>query len=397
MKILHLVDSGGLYGAESVILTLSREMIRNGTFKPVIGCIVSRSNEQSDLFDRAREFGIPTVRVVIRNTRLPIDLTKFLFQCRKLGISLIHSHGYKPSVFAFIIRLISGIQVTATCHLWFMGDKRPLKQRVMTRMELFCYRFYPFITAVSQPIKSFLLKKGVQQQRVAVIKNGIFMEDYPRKRTFSHPQRETLNGNASNESLVSWMLPETKKDIILNVGRLSPQKNQKSILHAAKQLKEEGHALLYFIVGEGEQRPLLEQQIIAQGLKKDVFMPGFCNDVNQLLKRASIFVLPSLDEGMPISLLEAVAVGIPVIVSPVGDIPELIVHGKTGLVVAPEDVNALSHGIDFILTHPEKASEMARRARLLLKKQFSSQAMYQYYTQVYEKYRKINNKKGNNP
>ncbi len=395
-KILHLVDSGGLYGAESVILTLSREMIRNCTFEPVIGCIVSHAGEQSDLFDRALEFDIPAVKVVIRNALLPVDLLKFLWQCRKLGVSLIHSHGYKPSVFAFLIHLISRIQVTATCHLWFLGGKRPLKQRVMTWMELFCYRFYPFVTAVSQPIKLFLLKKGVPQQRVGIIKNGIYMEDYPPKRTLAHTREEISCNGTSRDGLLPSRLSGVHKGIVLNVGRLTSQKNQKHIVLAAKLLKKRGHTPAYLIVGEGEERLSLERQIMDLGLENDVFLPGFCNDVNMLLARASVLVLPSLDEGMPISLLEAVAVGVPVIVSPVGDIPELIFHGRTGLVVAPEDADALAHGIDFILTHPEKGSEMARCARRLLKRQFSSRAMYQAYARVYEKYRKRKPNKGNN-
>ena len=141
-KILHFIDSGGLYGAESVILNLSMEMLVSKDYTPVIGCIVQHQNEKDDLFDKAITLGIAAVKIVINSKRFFIDIPRSAFLIQAIGIDCIHSHGYKASVVGFVIRLFTGIPITATCHLWYMGGKRPLKQRIMTRLELFFYRYY---------------------------------------------------------------------------------------------------------------------------------------------------------------------------------------------------------------------------------------------------------------
>lgn len=145
MNILHFIESGGLYGAESVILNLSREMQSEGGYVPVVGCIVSSLEEQSDLYDKAIEYGLAAEKVVIRNSYLPVDIPRAAKQFKRNGFALIHSHGYKPSVFGFLIRLLTGIPVMATCHLWFLHGNAPLKMRVMVKAELFFLQFTVYV------------------------------------------------------------------------------------------------------------------------------------------------------------------------------------------------------------------------------------------------------------
>ncbi len=374
MKILHLIESSGLYGAESVILNLSREMKTVGMYEPVIGCIVSSPDEKNDLYDKALSYNIESLKIVIRNSCLFVDLPAFVLRCREMDIHIIHSHGYKPSVYGFFVKLFTGIHVTSTCHLWFMGANRPLKQRIMTALELFCYRFFPVVIGVSEPIRKILIDHKVSGDKIVVIKNGIFLGDYNGIKSDKHNCLRT-------EFDIKEGLP-----IVLNVARLNEQKDQSSIISAAKQLIDKGFHYKFFIVGEGHLRHSLELEISEKGLQKDVFLLGYRDDIPMLLRNSDVFILPSIDEGMPMALLEAIASKIPVVATQVGDIPKLIAHEKTGFIVNIKDVNSLSEGISCVLEHPEQSSEMAENAYEELQEKYSSSSMYRQYDVVYNKY-----------
>ena len=169
-KVLHFIESAGVYGAERVILNLSAQMQNTGNYIPVVGCIVDSVNTESALYNAAVELGIAAIKIPIANTGLLRDLPKAAAQLKQARIDLIHSHGYKPSVFGFIIRLLKNIPVIATCHLWFEPSKGPLKTRTMIRLEKFFYRWFPKIIAVSDPIKAILLASNLKPQQVDVIR-----------------------------------------------------------------------------------------------------------------------------------------------------------------------------------------------------------------------------------
>ena len=337
-KILHFIDSGGLYGAENVILNLSREMQASDTYTPVVGCIVSQPDERSDLYDKAIELGVDVLKLVIRNSFLFVDIPRAARQLKKNGISLIHSHGYKPSVFGFLIRLATGIPIIATCHLWFLQGKIPLKMRAMIMLELISYRFFPAIVAVSGKIKEILINHGVAENKIEIIKNGIVLSDY------------TSLPDKTIDQLREKLQLRQGDFCFLNVARLTRQKAQWSIVKVARMLKNAGEKVKFFIVGEGPLRDDLQQLIIDNGVQDYVFLLGFRQDVNKLLQVAEVFILPSLDEGMPMALLEAVASKTPVLATPVGDIPKLIQDGRSGVIVKKDDVDDLFDGIVRLLS-----------------------------------------------
>jgi len=370
-KVLHLIDSGGLYGAESVILALSREMQAGGEFEPVVGCIVAQLNAPSDLYDKCLQLGIRAEKVVIRNPLFYIDVFVVARQLRRLGINLIHSHGYKPSVFGYFIALLASIPITATCHLWFLQGDAPLKMKVMVRFELFLYKFFPVVVAVSEPIRNVLLSKGVPEYKTKVVNNGIVLDDYRQS------DRETVDKLRDS-------LQVREGDLcLINVARLNYQKAQWHIIDAAAVLKAKGEKLIFFIVGEGELMDSLKRQVSDNNLQQTVHLLGFRSDVRQLLQAADIFLLPSLDEGMPIALLEAIASRTPVLATPVGDIPKLIKNNHSGVLVNKDDVMDLVDGIQRMAASPELRKKCADNAWEAVLDVYSSKAMYRSYCLIY--------------
>ena len=365
-RILHFIDSSGLYGAEKVVLALSQEMKKSPVYEPVVGCIVHGTKENVALYHAAREEGIEARKILIRSRLFPWDLARLPGMLKRERISVIHSHGYKPSVFGFVLSHLTGIPVMATCHLWYKNQRRPLKYRVMTGLEMFFYRFFKQMVAVSEPIREQLVAGGVAGGKIAVIPNGIC--------------REWLSGGERPERV---RLRGDRRFVILNVARLTAQKAQHRIVEAAEILKGWGRRIRFLLVGEGEARSGLETAIREKQLQEEVKLIGFHPEAAAMMASAHLFVLPSMDEGLPISMLEAMGSRLPVVATPVGEIPKLVKHGRTGLLVARDDAADLAGKIGWAMDHPAAMEKIADEAFALVSRQYTSEAMFRAYAAIY--------------
>lgn len=361
IRVLHFIQSCGVYGAESVILNLSREMKADGRYEPVIGCIVESSEAKADLVEAAELQQIEAHHFPVANSKVWMDLPRIALQIRRLKIDVIHCHGYKPSIYAYLIGKLTGIRAMATCHLWFIEDDAPWKMRAMIRVEKFLYRHFPAVVAVSDKIRDTLIEAGAKARKVHLVRNGITMGDFP------HGNASTRSGQIS----------------VLNVARLAQQKGQRFLIAAAKIVKSVRQDVHILIIGEGELRDELQQQIREEGVEDTVTLVGFRSDVKEMLRSSDIFVLSSLDEGMPISLLEAVATKVPAVVTPVGDIPKLIVNGETGLVVEKGGAAPLAAAILSLASDADLRMTLADQAWLKLRDVYSSAQMFARYDAIY--------------
>jgi glycosyltransferase involved in cell wall biosynthesis len=369
-RILHFIESGGLYGAERVILNLSREMICSSELVPVVGCIVSTEAEESDLYDAAVSEGIEAVKLVIPNNRFPLALPGIVKQLKQLNVALIHSHGYKPSVYGFLLKILSGIPVIATCHLWFEMDRGPLKTRILIALEKRLYRWFPRVVAVSDDIRKILIENDMPEDKVTVVENGVSVDP---------------GDTADQSAFLRQSLGLGANDFcVLNAGRLTRQKAQWTLVEAAAVLKRRQVHIKVLIAGEGSLKDSLMEQINQLQVQDRVKLLGFRRDIPELLAMSDVFALPSLDEGMPMILLESTARGVPAIVTGVGDIPKLIHPNETGLVIPKEDPESLADAIESLLHDKSLRDRLADNARSRMKVMYSSQAMHQKYSEIYQ-------------
>jgi glycosyltransferase involved in cell wall biosynthesis len=377
VRVIHFIDSGGIYGAESVILNLSREMKEGSEFHPVVGCIVQGCEDPNDLFTRAEQEGIEAVKIRLNNKIFPLDLFRLATKFRLLKIDLIHSHGYKPSVAGFIAGKLAGIPVMATCHLWFSEGKVPLRYRFMTFLEQRLYRYFPLIACVSPHIKDILLKSGIHLDKIHIIRNGIDMIKYNIQKKEDKPSDPL--------GMLADIHENAKETVVVNVGRLCEQKAQMQLIQAAKILKGEGRRVKFLIVGEGPLRKSLEELILSLQLKKEVQLLGFRNDVADILRGSDIFALPSLDEGFPIALLEAMAAGVPAIATPVGMTRHLFEHMRDIYFIKPGDPESVAMGIRVLSENQDLREKIANAAKDIVSRCCSSRMMRQEYEVVYRK------------
>jgi glycosyltransferase involved in cell wall biosynthesis len=171
--------------------------------------------------------------------------------------------------------------------------------------------------------------------------------------------------------------------VAVSVGRLTAPKTPETLLDAWAELHTRFPSSQLLFVGDGEKRPLLEAKTRQGGLQGSVVFTGQVRDVDDYLKSADIFVLPSASEGMPLALLEAMAAGLPVIVSRVGGIIDIIRNEDNGLVFEPGDTKGLVRCLSMLMESPERRRELGRRAWSLVKTNFSLEKFVDAYIDLY--------------
>jgi glycosyltransferase involved in cell wall biosynthesis len=170
--------------------------------------------------------------------------------------------------------------------------------------------------------------------------------------------------------------------IVLAVGRLRAPKDFVTLVAATAQLAPD--VACVHIVGDGPDRPAVEREIARHRLEERVVLLGEREDVAGLLASADVFVLPSRSEGMPMSVLEAMAAGLPVVASAVGGVPELVIDGETGTLVAPGDPDALARALGALVADPAARARLGAAARARAEAEFGIEANRQAHVALYQ-------------
>jgi glycosyltransferase involved in cell wall biosynthesis len=211
------------------------------------------------------------------------------------------------------------------------------------------YRQVDGFIAASQAIKDILVGDGIAADRIVVVHDGIDVE------RIAHRPAVDLHAEY-------WM--PHGAPVIVNVGALVAHKGQRYLIDAMPLVLREVPDAHLVIFGEGDLRPALERQIKHLSLAKRVLLPGFREDVLSLMKTADLFVMSSLTEGLGSAVLDAMAMGLPVVGTRAGGIPEAVVHDETGFLVEPADPVALASAMVTLLedsTRRRSFGEAGRR------------------------------------
>jgi glycosyltransferase involved in cell wall biosynthesis len=177
---------------------------------------------------------------------------------------------------------------------------------------------------------------------------------------------------------------EGNSPLIGTAGRLVPVKGLDFLLKAAKIMQKKFPRLKVLIIGEGPERKNLESAASKLGIDSQLIFTGEREDVHDLIYAMDLFVLPSLSEGIPMVLLEALALEVPVVVSAVGGIPEVITHQFTGFLVSPKKEQALANACLHLLENKALANAVALKGKEIVKTKFSAEIMAQKVFRLYE-------------
>ncbi|QCF26294.1 glycosyltransferase [Hydrocarboniclastica marina] len=370
MKVLHLIDSGGLYGAEKVLLALVKEQQRQG-LEPMILSAGSPDIAEKAIEAEAVRLGLPVKPWRMRPGLNMGETRKILDWAKAQGFTLLHSHGYKFNILlALQRRNTKGFATITTLH-GYVHARRYSKMWVYELLDRWAIRTFDAVVLVGEAMKSEIGGSKRLQRTARVILNGLDVEGLQKKAETPLDAR-----------LLAFCQKHTP--LIVGVGRLSREKGFDILLEAFPELKRHYPEAGLLIVGEGNQRLILEGLVESLGIEECVLMPGFTDTIPSLLRCAAVLAMPSRTEGLPVTLLEAMSIGTPIVASAVGAIPQTLSQGKGGRVIEEVTAGTLSDELQVVLSDETGAQARANWAKEEVAGNFSATAMADQYQVVYQ-------------
>ena len=370
MRVLHLTDSGGIYGAESVILNLMEEHSKMG-LKPALMSFGSPDEGVKDVEREVDKLGLDLFRCCFEKGRPYKSAAEIVKVANDFDAHILHSHNYKGNI---LVGLISPknrkIPVVATLHGW-THTSAIRKIMFYNLLDAFMMKRLDQVVVVSEEMrkKCFLRLAGIDP---IVIPNGIRKLDFDYHRF----EREC-------PAIVKQCRPERTK--LLAIGRLSPEKGFDVLIRSVSTVNAAGHDFILVFIGEGPQKDHLVSLARDEGIANRVHFIGYREKAFQYIPFFDTFIISSLTEGLPITLLEAMQAGVPVIATSVGEIPKVLNDGEYGRLVPPGDAAILSKAIEEMILEKDVQRKKAQRSKKWVREEYGIHRMARLYAEVYHK------------
>jgi glycosyltransferase involved in cell wall biosynthesis len=357
-RVLHTIETVEPGGAETVCLQLAQA--NDSEFEPLglffgEGWVSARFRDAGISYEIAPLDRAFDVRWILR--------VKEHLETQR--ISLIQSHEFTANCYVTAAARLAGIPIVCTTHgkLYYAnaGYRRVAYRWVSRTADRF--------VAVSEDLAGFLTQTvNIRREHIEIIHNGVDLAKFapdPRERN------KLRRGLGLSEDDV----------VVIVVAALFPGKGHDILLDALTELGTQGVKLL--IAGDGDERGRLELRARTLGLGAEVSFLGQRSDVPNLLRAADVFILPSYSEGLPLSVIEAMASGVPVVATRVGGIPELVIDGHNGVLVPPGSAKDIASALSRIIGDNVFAARIVAAAKQAVREAFSLQQMRERYASLY--------------
>ena len=365
LKVLLLQDTTNYAGTEAHVLTLAKNLAEQTNVSPVVGV-----TDGGELHRRCAATSIPYH--VLPKTPGLFNLAGIIAVAallRKGEVDVIHAHNGRTSLVAVCAKLLTWRgKVILTQH--FIEPDYVNRTGIAGRLAGLVHRF--ILTnvdqhiCISQAVKASFLKRQdesvLNSDSVQVVQNGI--DDV----------YETLDRVECRKHLISELnvTPETR--LILCVARLEPEKDVRALLSSLSKI-ETSIPFHCVIVGDGSERSRLEVLVRDTKVQDKVTFLGFRNDVPSIMKAADIFVLPAPAEPFGLVVVEAMMAALPVVAINCGGPADIVINDQTGLLVPPEDINALSAALISLINDANQSLFMGAQGQRRAKAVYSSDVM----------------------
>jgi glycosyltransferase involved in cell wall biosynthesis len=369
IKVLEMIDQPFLGGGQINLLTLAKFLDR--TLFDVSVC----SRDSGALVEKLGEEGIPHFPIAFSKRverRIVKDIVSLL---NTHPFDILHTHGGVAGLFGrwsarhsdnppHIIHTLHGIH--------YLHYRNSLHKLLYVNLERFFSRFSDAVIFVSDADRDRGRRfRLVPEYKMVVIKNGINFEAFEAEASLDEGRVELEH--------------DPSGPVVGTIARLHRQKGLPYLFHAVKKIRESVPGVSVWIVGGGPLLPELKSLMEKLDLKDSVRLLGERTDVAGLLSRFDVFVLPSLWEGLPYSLLEAAALAKPVVATDIPGVREVVKHGETGLLVPARDSERLAQAVVRMLREREQAACLGRKLKSATQTDFSLSQMLQKTQDLYLK------------
>lgn len=367
IKILHVIRPAA-GGMKNHVLSLIRHADRT-VFEPMAAC------PPGELAEDLAGLGIKVFTIPLAGELSPAGDLKTIKSISALlkhnKIDILHAHSSKAALVGRLAARLTGTPaVFFTAHNSIFYEEWPgWKKSVLAAAERFLAGYTTRIVTVSNVLRNELLaREGIAPDKVITIYNGI-------------DPAPCLTARFRKEVLRELGLTPEKK-VVGTVARLAPQKGVLYFLKSAAILSRDPE-IVFLVVGDGPLRKELEAEASRLGLGERIIFAGHRRDVDKILPCLDVLVLPSITEGLPLVILEAMAAACPVVASAVGGVPEAVEDGKTGLLVTAGDEQALAVAVEKMIAHPDAARSMGLAGRRRVREHFTVTEMVKKTERLY--------------
>lgn len=366
IRILETIRQGQIGGGESHLLSLVENLDRS-RFEPVV-----LSFTDGPMVDRLKQMGVQTEVIY---TEKPFDISKWKKVkqfIRSNHISLVHAHGTRANSNVFWATRKLKLPLVYTIHGWsFHDDQQPLIRKIRVMGEQLLTNKSDVNISVSASNQQ-TGKRYFPKFNSVVINNGIDQKKFDPSRSFRNVRQE-LN-----------IAPDAT--LVLFVARFIHQKQPLKLIEAFAQAQQQDPKLQLLMVGDGDQKPAALELVKDLHIENKVIFQPFRQDVPDVLAAADIFVLPSLWEGLPIGLLEAMAMGKAIIGTQVDGTSEVIRHNENGLLIATDNLAGnLSQALLTMASNANLRQQLGNAAQQTISSTYSASNMTREIEAIYDK------------
>lgn len=354
-------------GPDKTVL-LAAEKHNSERFNIVLMYMRGASDTEFQITKWAREKGL-TIHEVLEHKKLDFDNLRQIHRLiRRYAIDIYHARDYKTCFIGYLLGTINRrMKLVFTAHGWVVDST---KQKLYTWLNLYSLKKYHKMIAVSEATKQLMLDSGIDEKKIVVVHNGIDVDSWKRE-------------NVSSTIREEFHILSTSK-IVGVVGRLRWEKDLLTTLNVAEKVIREKPDTYFLLVGDGPDREGLEHQVQQMGLSEKILFLGFRKDPMNIYAALDVFASTSLTEGTPNTVLEALAMEVPIVHTDVGGVHEMIQDGYDGILCQVGDIDEISQAILSILNNEEKARSLREHGRQTVCTKFSFANRLKTIETIYE-------------
>lgn len=365
--VLHARVVSGTGGGPDKTILNSPRFLAETRYKTLCAYMhTPGSNGFEELRQRAFAQNAPLLPVSDRGAGDWRVFTQLLSICWRERVAIWHGHDYKSDLLGLLLRPFWPMRLVTTVHGWGVANTRPLYNWI----DRVCLPYYERVVCVSEDLRQRSLECGVRPDRCLVIENGIDTEQHRRRFDLASAKRRL--GLSPGRAVVGA------------VGRLSAEKGFDLLIRAFADLVRSKDDVQLLLVGDGSERPRLEALITELGLGDRVRLLGFRADTLDVFESMDVYALSSRSEGLPNVLLEAMAVGVPVVATRVGGVPRLVKDEVNGLLIEPGSVGGLASALARVLTDTELRGRLGRAGREVVESDYDFKHRIQKFRELYD-------------
>jgi glycosyltransferase involved in cell wall biosynthesis len=368
MRVLHLTSSRFYGGPERQMLGLARALPPSFTS---LFLSFGEKGACEPFLTEARGQGFHADRIAHDTPRLWAALNDITGQLRALRPDVLLCQGYKANLLGRRAARRVGIPVVAVTRGW-TGENR--KVRLYEALDRFELRRFDVVVSVSEGFARRVRAAGVPESRLLIIRNSA------REDLFRPFDRDAARARLLDLLPVP---PPPGVRVVVGAARLSPEKGFRDFIEAARLLALTDPTLRFLIFGQGVERERLEGQVVESRLTGIVHVAGFRTDLDELLPGAVLFMHASYAEGLPNVVLEASALGLPVVATDVDGTPEVITDGLTGRLLKPGNPARMAELVREVLADEPGRAAMAAAAYERVRRQFRFAVQARQYQELF--------------